>query len=43
MRGATKTNKMKSQDSKALWAPQTEIPIHYTYVTVIVIIVDVIE
>ncbi|KAK3860000.1 hypothetical protein Pcinc_029152 [Petrolisthes cinctipes] len=31
VRSLTKTNKMKSQDSKALWATQTEKPIHYTY------------
>ena len=36
VRGATITNKMKAQDTKALWAPQTEKPIHYTYETVIV-------
>nr|XP_053654970.1 RING finger protein unkempt homolog isoform X2 [Cherax quadricarinatus] len=31
MRRLRKTNKMKSQDSKGLWATQTEKPIHYTY------------
>ncbi|XP_042242474.1 RING finger protein unkempt homolog isoform X2 [Homarus americanus] len=31
VRSLRKTNKMKSQDSKSLWATQTEKPIHYTY------------
>ncbi|XP_068200333.1 RING finger protein unkempt-like isoform X3 [Palaemon carinicauda] len=31
VRSRMKTNKMKSQDTKALWATQTEKPIHYTY------------
>lgn len=39
VRSLTKTNKMKSQDSKALWATQTEKPIHYTYVTVIRVVI----
>lgn len=43
VRGATKTNKMKSQDSKALWAPQTEKPIHYTYVVVIATVLNMAE
>lgn len=44
VRGAMKTSKMKAQqDSKALWAPQTEKPIHYTYETVIVFILNVTE
>lgn len=41
VRSLTKTNKMKSQDSKALWATQTEKPIHYTYVIVMVLSVCV--